>query len=568
MVAKPQQLGANGLSNAKPELEDTPLLKKRSLRVRTWIELMGLEILLHHFGAKLLIILFVSQHILKGFVQGFLGPCNMYLFRSYKVPASRIQVLGSVASLPWAMKPVIGLISDARPISGYNKAPYMMLSTILAAFALAAVGFVPQSALSVQGLAICFFLIQLQIATCDLLTEAKYSERMQEKPQHGPSLMSYVWFGLTAGGLCATIMIGPLISKIGYKTPYAIALLPSACILIPLFLNFMEEKKVSTEEMVVQRAQLLAQSETCILCLLMFVCTVILTILGICYTDPAVNAAASIIVAFIVLVAFSVTLRPVIAKVNAFFLMQSALSVSISGASYYFYTDSPESYPEGPHFSMEFYTSGLGIVGSICALIGIWSYKSYASDWSYRGLLLTTNVIATVLSLFDVLLFARVNKKMGIPDQFFVLGFSALGNLVSQWQWMPGVVLTSQLCPKGMEATMFALLAGCHNLGATVASNCGAYLLVLLNCEPNGSPNESLQFKNLWMAAVISTCLPAFTLMLLPAMIPDAKQTDKLLQDEGRATAGSLLRRWMGTDDPRAPTLVEVTAVSRGADLL
>ena len=32
----------------------------------------------------------------------------------------------------------------------------------------------------------------------------------------------------------------------------------------------------------------------------------------------------------------------------------------------------------------------------------------------------------------------------------------------------------SQLCPRGMEATMFALLAGCHNLGATISSNFGA----------------------------------------------------------------------------------------------
>ncbi len=45
---------------------------------------------------------------------------------------------------------------------------------------------------------------------------------------------------------------------------------------------------------------------------------------------------------------------------------------------------------------------------------------------------------------------------------------------------MPGVVILSQLCPPGMEATMYALLAGCHNLGNSISANLGAYMLQLL----------------------------------------------------------------------------------------
>ena len=35
--------------------------------------------------------------------------------------------------LPWSMKPVIGLISDIFPVIGYNKAPYILLTTTLGA---------------------------------------------------------------------------------------------------------------------------------------------------------------------------------------------------------------------------------------------------------------------------------------------------------------------------------------------------------------------------------------------------------------------------------------------------
>merc|ERR1719174_176323 len=196
---------------------------------------------------------------------------------------------------------------------------------------------------------------------------------------------------------------------------------------------------------------------------------------------------------------------------------------------------------------MEFYTSVLGVVGSVCSLIGIYSYQKFMKDWTYRNLLLMTNVVLSLLSILDMMLFSRMNIRMGIPDHAFVLGASVLQTIVGQWMWMPGVVILSQLCPKGMEATMYALLAGCHNLGNTIAANCGAYVLLLLNCKPSGADNESAQFDKLWLGSVLSTVLPMFTLLLLPWLIPDARQTDKLLDDDDRdATSGSLWRRFTG----------------------
>merc|ERR1719497_146536 len=113
---------------------------------------------------------------------------------------------------------------------------------------------------------------------------------------------------------------------------------------------------------------------------------------------------------------------------------------------------------------------------------------------------------------------------------------------------MPQVVILSQLCPDGMEATMYALLAGCVNLGTTVSSSCGAFLLQWLGCQPDGSPDESAQFEKLWVASLVSTILPLITaVVFIPWLIPDAKQTDKLLPDGDRdATKGSLLRIWQG----------------------
>merc|ERR1719262_1069449 len=108
-------------------------------------------------------------------------------------------------------------------------------------------------------------------------------------------------------------------------------------------------------------------------------------------------------------------------------------------------------------------------------------------------------------------MFTRANLSLGIPDHAFIIGNGALEMMIYQWQWMPQVVILSYMCPQGMEATMYALLAGCHNLGQTVAGNFGALVLHLLKCHPAGVSNEGHQFENLWVASLISTVLPLAT---------------------------------------------------------
>jgi len=502
----------------------------------------------HHFGRKLLVLLFVSQHMLKGFTAAFTGPATSYLYASYKVVGPRMQIFGGVVGLPWAMKPIIGLLSDCFPIRGYNKGPYIILSSITGVVALALLGAAPQSMLTIERVVGCLFLMSLQLSTCDLLTEAKYAEKMQEVPEHGPDLMTFVWFGLQAAGLAATVLVGEVMTQFGPKAPYLLAVIPAMMIIMPASKNYLEETVKTAEEVQACRRKLLEQKEACFLCVLMFVGTVVLTILGIYFQSVALNAAAALVVAFVMLAAFTLVLRPVIAKVNAFFLIQTSLGFSIGGASFYFFTDGPKAYPEGPHFSMVFYTSVLGVVGSVCSLIGIYSYQKCMKNWTYRELLMMTNIVLSILSLSDCVVFSRLNLKLGIPDKAFVLGASVLQTIVGQWMWMPGVVILSQLCPKGMEATMYALLAGCHNLGNTIASACGAYALQLLGCNPSGADNESHEFDRLWLGSALSTALPMLTLVLIPFFIPDAKQTDKILDDDDRdATTGSLWRRLTGT---------------------
>merc|ERR1719313_2747790 len=105
-------------------------------------------------------------------------------------------------------------------------------------------------------------------------------------------------------------------------------------------------------------------TEAFVLCLLMLVATLTMSIAGMCTKNSTIHFCVALSVFVIILTAFSVMLRPAIAKVNALALIQGSLRVSIGGAAFYFYTDTPEMYPEGPHFSTFFYTSVMGLVGA------------------------------------------------------------------------------------------------------------------------------------------------------------------------------------------------------------
>ncbi|CAD7925222.1 unnamed protein product [Amoebophrya sp. A120] len=257
------------------------------------------------------------------------------------------------------------------------------------------------------------------------------------------------------------------------------------------------------------------------------------------------NFGFAICVSVMALFCFQLFCSPAIANMNFFTFLQTAMSMSIEGATFYFFTDSEEEYPDGPHFSIWFYTTGIGIVASVFNLVGMLIYNQRLKTWRYHKLFMVANVAQCVFALLGILVFTRVSKHvLGIPDHLFILGGSVILSIVHQWMWLPGVVLLSQLCPKGCEATMYALLAGCHNIGNGVGQIFGAYVLEALHVQPDGSKKDAGEFGNLWLASVIGTVLPMFSLVMLPYFIPNATQQEVLLNDDDDGVKGSWWHRY------------------------
>jgi hypothetical protein len=474
--------------------------------------------------------------------------------KKYNTPAPDIQIYKSFIGLPWGLKPLFGKLSDRVPILGYRKLPYMLLVTLGGIAGAAMVGFMPIPQTPADTIVLGIFMICLSVSINDLLTEAKYSELLNTKPKHGPDVVTFVWLGIFGWEFLGTLVQGPVLEHYGAQYLYLICLVPITLGLFPVVTNWIQDEWLDppTRAALAEKGKHEKPEMLALVVILVISCCTVATV-NLSGMSKAANAAVGVTVALVTIFSFYFLLTPPIGKLNAFTVLQGVLAISTDGATFYFFTDDEKVFPTGPNFSPWFYTTGLGLILDFCNILGIYTYSVFMKKWSYRWLYTTTNAILAVAHLWSVLIYTRQNLELGIPDKTFVLTTRAMDSITKMWMWMPGVLLTAQLCPKGSEATMFALLAGCANLGHSCAAMIGAFALEQFGVAPTGEVGDTEKFKNLWKVALTSASLPVVTLFLIPWAIPDKLQTEKVL--EGRlasATYNSPYRRYMGYNDEEA----------------
>merc|ERR1719453_2652381 len=127
------------------------------------------------------------------------------------------------------------------------------------------------TATAVQVTVMFMFFIALQASTCDLLSEAKYAEKLNSNPAYGPDLMTYVWSGINVAGIVALLAVGWMIQTFSVRMPYLVAIIPAACVLYPVLKNYLEETPRSTQEQERVTRRLMEQKEAFFLCILMLI---------------------------------------------------------------------------------------------------------------------------------------------------------------------------------------------------------------------------------------------------------------------------------------------------------
>ncbi|KAG1364400.1 General alpha-glucoside permease [Cocos nucifera] len=160
-------------------------------------------------------------------------------------------------------------------------------------------------------------------------------------------------------------------------------------------------------------------------------------------------------------------------------------------------------------------------VGSVGSLLGVLLYQNVLKDYPFRGLLFWSQLLSSLSGMLDLILVFRLNLKVGMPDFFFVVIDDCVSQMVGQLKWMPLLVLSSKLCPLGIEGTFFALLMSIENAGVLTSSWAGGLLLHMLKVT-------RAEFSNLWVAVLIRNIMRALPLALL-CLVPKSDLSSTIL---------------------------------------
>ncbi|XWS72773.1 hypothetical protein CRYUN_Cryun02cG0069500 [Craigia yunnanensis] len=392
-----------------------------------------------------------------------------YMKDVQKVQPSEAQVFAGITSIPWIIKPIWGLLTDVLPIMGYRRRPYFILSGLL--------GVVSMLLISLHSkLHLVFALLVLTagntaVAVADVTVDACVAQNSISHPSRAADMQSLCALSYSIGGLLGFSVSGVFIHLIGPKGVFGLLTLPAGLVSLVGFL--LSEPQVSN----------FPYSEV---------------------NQKFLDAAKAM---------WTTLKSPDVWRPCLYMYLSFAVSLNINEGLFYWYTESKE----GPFFSQEAvgYIFSMGAVG---ALLGAILYQNVLKEQHLRDMLFWTQLLFGLAGMLDLMLVQRMNLKFGIPDYIFVVIGEAVSQMISRLKWMPLLVLSSKLCPSGIEGTFFALLMSIDNTGVLSSSWGGGLLLHVLNVTRT-------KFDNLWLAILIRNILrvsPLCLLFLVPRGDPNS----------------------------------------------
>jgi folate/biopterin transporter len=444
------------------------------------------------------------------------------------------------------------------------------------------------SSLAVVG-AVALFVANIGLATTDLLTESVYAALMRRKRETGSTIVTWCWMCSTTGSVVALAAVGPL-ADAGQVTLLYLGTAAILCLaLAPPVLNWYSEQRhpvadcgehdrgehdrIETPQWQAyaepghtaepasgtsgdperhplsqirrwwhgllrqvsarlsgRHTSIAAHPQIAVFALAMSVATLAVAVTA-TLCGPGVRAGV-LIVSVVCLSALSFECLPIwAARGNLFMFLKEAVYVQVPGALDYFYTADDQCVHGGPNFDYWYYQTVAGIVGCFASAAGTLLFEHSLSRRRYVWVFVVTTVAKIVASLFDIIIVTRYNvTHLGVSDKaMYLWGDTVVYNAVMMIDFMPMVVLMSRLCPPGIEAVMYALLAGYSNFGQNVARTLGEVLINAFGIRSE-LPCDFSRLPDLLLVAHFA--LPMLTFPLAFYLLPPRGLDEAIVSDE------------------------------------
>ncbi|PFH35244.1 BT1 family protein [Besnoitia besnoiti] len=474
--------------------------------------------------------------LVKGMAYNLIQSASAPIFREMlHLAAEKHSVASAIYMIPWCLKGFLGTLSDVFAPAGYHKRPFMIASSLLGvAGAILLYSFAGKIVFFMAVLA--FFMIMTQASFNDLLCEGAYTRRMAEKPETGAALTSYVWLCSCLGSLLAAVWVGPIIDYVSFHVVLIPFLFLTAQQLFVTawpwpFRKWKEHGGLLQEDYVPAGSRIMAEKFRQHKRL--FICAIVLSVLAVgsvvagMFNDDRqiIGFSYALFAGFVMVGMLWFTLPPVLFKPILYLFLSRFLMPNIGSQVTYWLRSGPDCVENGPNFSWTFLLTLTSILQAIFGFVGVTLFQKFVSKWSFRKAFWITSLLTCLTSVFDVTMVYRWNiLYLGIPDKvWYFCSAAIIEEVISMWAFMPSCVLISRLCPRQVESTMYAVVAGVNNFGSSLAKYLGNFLAVfLLGIKTMNDEKGSCNFENLGLAVIIASGLcPLLPLVLTFFLIPN-----------------------------------------------
>ncbi|OGF61401.1 hypothetical protein A2662_03555 [Candidatus Giovannonibacteria bacterium RIFCSPHIGHO2_01_FULL_45_33] len=332
--------------------------------------------------------------------------------------ASQASYFAAVSMLGWCIKPLWGMLSDAVPIFGYRRKPYLILTCLAAAFVWFWLGRTENytAPLLLMMFTISSFTYAFNDVACDglMLDKGKATGLTGE-------FQSVQWGAVFAAGIITSLAGGWVADNWTQQNIFLVnAVFPLFAGLVIFFL-VKEDKSVSAGGQM--RKSFLAIRETC---------------------------------------------RDKHLWLVVFFLFFWAFRPSAGIPFQYYAMDVLK-------FDKIFFGIAGAVVGA-AAIVGAFVFAKFQKNFRQKRIINLAILFGVLTAIFDLVYFTETLKNdLFLAKAVYLVSAALLGSM-SSFILLPLLNLAASVCPKYSEGTTFALLTSFWNIGGLGSSALGGWL--------------------------------------------------------------------------------------------
>ncbi|CAK9019953.1 unnamed protein product [Durusdinium trenchii] len=444
--------------------------------------------------------------------------CKYYMMDVLKLDGATMGRLQTAAKVPWDIKPVLGMCSDALPLWGFHRTSYLVSACVFSSFLYLWVGF---NAVSALGLYVCMTGLNLSIAFADLVIDATAASLAKDHPKEASDMQAAFNIAQALGGMAASSIKGYLVAVLGSRGTMMSNVFCAVAVFIPAIRRWLPEEQLLSGHCTPKLSQFRRNSSITAVAIFLSVVAVGLSLSQIFLQEWRTRALVTLFCCIVVTISAYKAMRkisPFLANTGMLLFWRAVLQPGLGEAMFVWMSKDEE----GPRFSPQL--MGLAdCFGQAGFLLGVVVYNRFLRTWKYRRIFLVGQIMVVASQVLDFILVMRWNQALGIPDVLFFLGDSTFEEAVVKTFYVPLVVLAYKVCPSNLEGTIFSLISlNCIGVSS------GKYLGITL-CEVWGIVDGN--FDHLPHGVVSKALVRLLPIPLILMLSPDLTPDDPIPQD-------------------------------------